>query len=73
AEVRAADPHVTGDSEVDPRIVRVPAAEAEAAAADVVVLLTEHDDFDVGALAAAAHYLFDTRNVVPDGPNVERL
>jgi UDP-N-acetyl-D-glucosamine dehydrogenase len=71
AEVRAADPHVTA-GRVDPRIVRVEATADEFEQADAVVLLTDHDAFDVELLAAKARYVLDTRNVVR-GPTVERL
>jgi len=72
AEVRAADPHVVEGKGVDASVVRVSATVEEAAAADAVILLTDHDDFDLTALAAAAPYFLDTRNRAP-GPGVERL
>ena len=72
AEVRAADPHVVEGKGVDASVVRVSATVDEAAEADAVILLTDHDDFDLPALAAAAPYFLDTRNRVA-GPGVERL
>lgn len=45
--------------------------EQEIAAADAVVVLTDHDIFDY-ELAQCANYVFDTRNRCK-GPNVERL
>ena len=43
AEVRAADPHVVEQHGLDPRIDRVELDPEEVAAADAVVLLTDHD------------------------------
>jgi UDP-N-acetyl-D-glucosamine dehydrogenase len=71
AEVRAADPFVV-ESHVDKRIVRVEATAAEAAAADAVILVTDHDAFDLNALADEAAYFLDARHKV-DGPTVESL
>lgn len=71
AEVRGADPHVS-DDDLDPRIVRVEATPDELAAADAVVVLVDHDDFDLAAVAAHAPYVLDTRHCL-DGPTVEHL
>lgn len=71
AEVRGADPYVV-EGHVNPRVVRVDATPAEAAAADAVVLLTDHDAFDLPALAEASRYLLDTRHRSA-GPSVEYL
>ncbi len=46
ADVRAADPHVAAAA-VDARVDRVEATADEVAAADAVVLLTDHDAFDL--------------------------
>jgi UDP-N-acetyl-D-glucosamine dehydrogenase len=73
ADVVAADPHVTAHSHVDGRVTRVDATTDEAKAADAVVLLTDHDAFDIPALAAAAHYFLDTRNAAPALESVEKL
>ena len=40
--------------------------------ADVVVLLVDHDDFDLDAIVADASFVFDTKRCV-DGANVEHL
>lgn len=72
AEVRAADPHVLAE-QVDPRVSLVEARPEEAAAADAVVVLVDHDAFDLPAIAAAAAYVFDTRRCLPAAPNVEHL
>src|SRR4051812_48948522 len=72
AEVRAADPHVV-ETHVDARIERVDCTAEELEAADAVVLLTDHDAFDLELVSAKAGYLLDTRNRLPAGPHVERL
>ena len=70
AEVRVADPHLAGDT------VRLPAGRRstadELAAADAVVLVTDHDAFDYDLVRQHARYVLDTRNRL-DGPSVERL
>ncbi len=71
AEVRAADPHVV-EGHVDPRVVRVGATVEEAAAADVVVLLTDHASFDLAGLSRVAPCMLDTRHRAT-GPSVEYL
>jgi UDP-N-acetyl-D-glucosamine dehydrogenase len=48
-----------------------PTAE-EVAAADVVLLLTDHDDFDYDAIVTNAQYVLDTRHRA-QGQNVEHL
>ena len=74
AEVRVADPHV------DLSVVHLPGAlgatmvdltAAEVAAADLTVLLVDHDDFDLTLLAGAP--VLDTRHVLPAASNVEQL
>ncbi|MET7944381.1 nucleotide sugar dehydrogenase [Streptomyces sp. NPDC005302] len=40
---------------------------------DAVVLLTPHDEFDLQHIAAEAAYVLDTRGVMPDASNIERL
>ncbi len=71
AEVRAADPHVP-DGLLDMTLTRVEATEDEIAAADVVVLLADHDAFDLDLVATHARYVLDTRHRL-HGPNVEHL
>ncbi|NMO56395.1 nucleotide sugar dehydrogenase [Actinoplanes sp. TBRC 11911] len=72
AEVRAADPHVVEDAHVDQRVVRVAATAEQIAAADAVVLLADHDAFDLDAVTAHATYVLDTRHRL-SGPTVETL
>jgi nucleotide sugar dehydrogenase len=71
ATVVAADPYVD-DADIPAGVRRVEATEHEAAEADVVVLLVDHDAFDLASLTAAASYVFDTRRAVA-GDNVEHL
>jgi len=73
ADVRAADPHVV-EGHIDSRVVRVDADEDELTAADAVVLLTEHDDFDYDLVCTSARYVLDCRRRLPreDG-RIERL
>ncbi|RSM72332.1 nucleotide sugar dehydrogenase [Actinoplanes sp. ATCC 53533] len=72
AEVRAADPHVVEDAHVDRRVVRVAATAEQLAAADAVILLADHDAFDLDLVVEHAGYVLDTRHRVT-GPNVESL
>jgi UDP-N-acetyl-D-glucosamine dehydrogenase len=72
ADVRAADPHVV-DQHVDSRVRRVDASPEELAAADLVVLLTDHDAFDLGAVRTHGRFIFDTRHCLEAGENVEFL
>ncbi|MFD7256152.1 nucleotide sugar dehydrogenase [Streptomyces sp. NPDC059874] len=72
AKVRAADPHVVESIEVDARLVRVEPTRKEIAAADVVVLITDHDNFDYQLISEHASYVLDCRNRL-SGPNVEVL
>jgi UDP-N-acetyl-D-glucosamine dehydrogenase len=71
AQVRAADPHA-GEQCIDEGVVRVGASAEELAAADAVVLLTDHDAFDYELVQAHAPYVLDTRNRV-GGAQVEQL
>ncbi len=71
ADVRVADPHVR-EHALDSRVARVDATEDEIAAADMIVVLTDHDAFDFDLVGRAGRVVFDTRNRV-SGANVERL
>ncbi len=68
AEVRVVDPHLADLH----GIVVVELSEAELAAADAVVVVTDHDGFDYDLVRRHARFVLDTRNRL-DGPNVERL
>ncbi|HEY4378454.1 MAG TPA: nucleotide sugar dehydrogenase [Acidimicrobiales bacterium] len=73
ADVVAADPHVVDDHRhATADVERVELSVGEVRAADVVVLLVDHDAFDLDLVAREAAYVLDTRRCV-DGPNVEHL
>ena len=72
ADVRAADPLVTETAILDPAVTRVVAAPEEIAAADLVVLLTDHDAFSAADIGRHARHVLDCRRVL-SGPNVETL
>jgi UDP-N-acetyl-D-glucosamine dehydrogenase len=59
--VRAVDPHVA-ETALGPAVRRVALTKEELEAADVVVLLTDHDAFDRDLVAAHARLVFDTRH-----------
>jgi len=72
ADVRAADPLVTDAAVTHQAVARVEATPQEIAAADAVVLLTDHDIFTKGEICRHARYVLDCRRVL-DAPNVETL
>jgi len=71
AIVSATDPHVVEGS-VDARVQRVDASREEVAAADAVIILADHDRFDLDLIVEHARYVLDTRHCV-GGANVEYL
>ena len=71
ADVRAADPHVS-ESHVDPRVTLVKATADEAREADLIVIVTAHNDFDYDAVLASGTPILDTRHRLA-GPTVEHL
>jgi UDP-N-acetyl-D-glucosamine dehydrogenase len=71
AEVLAADPHVI-DRFVPAGVTRIDLDEGVLREADAVVLLVDHDEFDLDLVTATAPYVLDTRHCL-DGPNVEHL
>lgn len=71
AEVRVTDPHVD-ERYVPAGVVSVGATIEEASAADVVIILVDHDEFDLDDLVANASFVFDCKRCV-EGPNVEHL
>ena len=73
ADVVAADPHVVEPIPVDRRLVRVEPDAAELAAADAVVVLTDHDEFDWDLVAATATLVLDCRRRLVPGGAVELL
>ncbi|CAA9470700.1 MAG: UDP-N-acetyl-D-glucosamine 6-dehydrogenase [uncultured Solirubrobacteraceae bacterium] len=73
ADVRYCDPWVPGISLDGVDHDSVAFTEEEVAAADCVVMLTQHRAFLEHPLWGSAKLLVDTRNVVPDGPGVWRI
>jgi len=72
ADVRAADPHVVETGAVHTVVARVEPTPEEIAEADAVILLTDHDAFDIAAISKQADYVLDCRRVL-SGKNVETL
>jgi UDP-N-acetyl-D-glucosamine dehydrogenase len=71
ADVAAVDPFADPFL-LPPGISLTELTSRELAAADAVVILTDHDAFDYEQVARTAQYIFDTRNRCR-GPEVERL
>ena len=72
ADVRAADPLV--DQAVPGHgVVRVACDQEQLAAADAVVMLTNHDAFDVKVVVEHASFVLDCRRAVPAAMHVEYL
>ena len=72
ADVWAADPLVTETAVLDPAVARVQATPEQIGAADLVVLLTDHDAFCAADISRHARQVLDCRRVL-SGPNVETL
>ncbi|WP_407564775.1 nucleotide sugar dehydrogenase [Streptomyces sp. 184] len=72
AEVRVADPVVSEDPG-HTGIVRVEVSDEEIRAAHVVLIATDHDDFDYTHIVEEAGYVFDCRHRVPAAANVESI
>ena len=71
AQVVAADPHVSLEHS-HTKVDRVALTVEAIAAADAVVVLVDHDLFDLDLVVQHASYVLDTRRCV-SGPNVEHL
>ena len=72
AAVRAADPHVV-QQHTSSEVVRVSCTPGELSAADMVVLLTDHDAFDLESVTQHARLVLDTRRRLRPADNVEFL
>ena len=72
AEVLGADPHIVEESPIDGLLRRVDATPDEIAAADAVVLLTDHDAFDYDMVVAHGRFVLDCRHRT-QGNHVEHL
>ena len=73
AVVQYHDPHVPHWTAVGGRAERVDDLDAAVPAADLVVLVQNHREYDVDALAQRAQRFFDTRGVAAEGERVSRL
>ncbi|MFI1680503.1 nucleotide sugar dehydrogenase [Streptomyces sp. NPDC020607] len=73
AHVHAVDPHVRESVPLDTRVRRVELTEEEVAAADAVVLLTAHDDFDYDVVLRGARHVLDCQRRLRPAANVELL
>ncbi|MDQ0613786.1 UDP-N-acetyl-D-glucosamine dehydrogenase [Microbacterium sp. W4I4] len=71
AKVVAADPYVV-EHRWPAGVERVDLSQEEVDGADIAILVTEHDEFDLAMLSRAATPILDTRNVVT-GDHVTRL
>ncbi len=72
AHVRAADPHVV-EGHAPPGIPRVELTPDELAEADAVVLVVDHDTFDLDDVVAHSRYVLDCSRVLPTADHVEQL
>lgn len=68
-EVIVADPH-TEATEVARELIRTPTA-SEIQSADIVVLLVDHDEFNLNAIGEHASLVFDTRDAMPNDTDAE--
>jgi UDP-N-acetyl-D-glucosamine dehydrogenase len=66
ADISFCDPHIPEVNAVDVEFPLVDFSADELAAADVVVLLVDHDEFDPATIAQHAPLVFDTRNAMRD-------
>ncbi len=72
ADVRGADPHIVEASPLDGLVCWTEATPEELAAADAVVLLTDHDEFNYDDVVHHAKFVLDCRHRVK-GAHVEYL
>jgi UDP-N-acetyl-D-glucosamine dehydrogenase len=72
AKLSAADPHVVETVAAIAGVRRVDLTPEAVAAADAVVLLTDHDEFDLEMVRQNAKYVLDTRHRLA-GANVEAV
>jgi UDP-N-acetyl-D-mannosaminuronate dehydrogenase len=73
AKVRFHDPLVKQFSVSGQDIPRIDDVDQSLAAADICVLLQNHEGYDVGAMTAIARRFFDTRGVARPAYNVQLL
>ncbi|ADU49773.1 nucleotide sugar dehydrogenase [Intrasporangium calvum] len=73
ATVRFHDPKITQWRALGDAATRVEDPSTAVAEADLTILVQNHREYDVDALAAAAQRFFDTRGVVTEGERIQRL
>nr|WP_269813293.1 nucleotide sugar dehydrogenase [Ornithinimicrobium sediminis] len=73
AVVRYHDPYVTQWGALGEAVARVEDPLAGVAGADLTILVQNHRDYDVDALAGAGQAFFDTRGVATESEKVSRL
>ena len=73
AAVTYHDPYVPAWQVGGQDVPRASDLQAAVAAADLVIVLQAHRDYDLTRIAAGARLLLDTRGVVPAAPRVEAL
>ncbi len=73
AHVSAVDPFVHDAPRGLETVTMVELTPEQVSAADIVVLLTDHDVFDYALVTRHAKAVFDARNRFPAAPNVQRL
>ncbi len=72
AYVEAVDPHLV-EAQFPESATRAELDAERVAAADLVVVVTDHDDFDWSLVVAHAQQVFDTRRRLPPSSHVEYL
>ena len=72
AEVRACDPHLA-DGQFPSVATQVQLSRTELAAADLVVVATDHACFDWEAILTQSRQILDTRHRLPSSSNVQYL
>ncbi|MFW2512570.1 nucleotide sugar dehydrogenase [Demequina sp. SO4-13] len=73
ARVQFHDPYVETWRTADEDLPRVEELDTALAAADLVILVQSHRDYDVDALAGASRIFLDTRGVTSTGSSAHRL
>jgi UDP-N-acetyl-D-glucosamine dehydrogenase len=72
AQVRVADPLVS-DERFPPSVGRADLTAAELGSAELVLIATDHDQFDWDLVQSASRRILDTRHRLPAAANVEHL
>ena len=72
ADLRICEPHL-GIAKIPVDAPTVEFTAEELAAADAVLVVTDHDVFDWKLVGESSKYVLDTRNVVSHGAHVETL